>query len=221
MPKFHPDSRYLNDYAAGTLPVALAVVVQAHLEHCSQCRAHVAKLQQLGAVLFEQTLEPIAVHENLLDKVMAQIEQEPAPSQARAPKVQESVNDDLPQVVRKLLDQPLASMAWQKLTKKLRYFRLTTGDKKVEVSLYHIQPGGKIPHHRHTGDEVTLVLKGSFSDKDGVYKQGDFVVRSEGEKHQPIATEDEPCLCLSALERPIQFTGWMRIFNRLLKVKPA
>lgn len=220
MPKFHPDSRYLNDFAAGSLPVALAVVVQAHLEHCSQCRGHVAKLQQLGAVLFEQSLEPMAVNENLLDKVFAEIEREPHAKVAPAFSGPD-VNSDLPKVLHKLLAQPLAALPWQKLTKELRYFRLTTGDKKVEIGLYQIQPGGKIPHHRHLSDEITLVLKGSFSDKDGVYKQGDFVVRSANERHQPIATEDEACLCLSALERPIQFTGWMRVFNGLLKVKPA
>ena len=36
------------------------------------------------------------------------------------------------------------------------------------------QGRGKVPAHDHKGLEVTVVLQGSFSDGDGIYREGDF-----------------------------------------------
>ncbi|MEM7258898.1 MAG: cupin domain-containing protein, partial [Pseudomonadota bacterium] len=60
---------------------------------------------------------------------------------------------------------------------------------------------------------ITVVLCGSFSDQDGVYKAGDFIVRQPGETHRPMVTEDEECICLSVCDAPVKFTG---VFTRLL-----
>lgn len=227
MPKYHPDSQYLNDYAAGTLDRGNAVVVSAHLEYCSECRAHVQQLQQLGSVLFEQATEnskPMNNADELLASIMQKIDGD-ADTQniaiqtnvAKAPQK----THDLPRVLRKLTGGSLDNLLWKKLTRKLSYSQIPCGDNVAEVGLYNILAGGKIPEHKHQGDEVTLVLKGSFSDADDIYQEGDFIVRKHNEVHQPIATEDEDCLCLTAVQQPIAFTGWMRLFNPFLRVKPS
>ncbi|NIQ14264.1 MAG: transcriptional regulator, partial [Candidatus Dadabacteria bacterium] len=84
------------------------------------------------------------------------------------------------------------------LTPSLQVARLQTGQDQFEVSLHNIRAGGKIAEHGHKGTEITVVLKGSFSDANGIYQQGDFLLKEPGDVHQPIASQDSDCLCLTA-----------------------
>ena len=43
------------------------------------------------------------------------------------------------------------------------------------MALHKICAGGKTPKHDHEGLEYTVVLKGSFSDENAVYREGDFL----------------------------------------------
>jgi putative transcriptional regulator len=71
-----------------------------------------------------------------------------------------------------------------------------------------------MPEHEHRGEEITVLLKGSFSDAEGKYVRGDFVVRNAGERHQPTATLDTDCICLVSLQRPVRPRS---MFYRLLE----
>ena len=64
-----------------------------------------------------------------------------------------------------------------------------------------------MPEHEHRGEEITVLLQGSFSDADGSYTRGDFLVRHAGEAHEPTATQDMDCICLVCLERPVRPRG--------------
>jgi len=69
---------------------------------------------------------------------------------------------------------------------------------------------------------VILVLHGRFSDADGVYVPGDFLVRRPGEIHRPIATEDQECLCFSVVEAPVAVTGVLGwLVNPFLSFRPG
>ena len=95
------------------------------------------------------------------------------------------------------------------------------GEKDYEVALHRIDAGGKAPEHDHRGREITVVLTGSFSDEDGVYQPGDFLVREPGDTHRPFAARNEDCICLSVLEAPIKLTGIKRILNPFLSFTPS
>jgi putative transcriptional regulator len=34
-------------------------------------------------------------------------------------------------------------------------------------------------------------------------------VRTQGEAHRPVASQNEDCLCLSTLDAPIQMSSWL------------
>ena len=76
----------------------------------------------------------------------------------------------------------------------------------AEVALQKISAGAKVPAHDHCGVELTVVLRGSFSDSDGLYQEGDFLLKSPGEVHQPHACSHEDCLCLTVQNAPIRMT---------------
>ncbi len=230
MAKYHPDSRFLSDYAAGTLPRSQAVCVAAHLEFCGKCRSHVEQLTNVGAVLFEQ-LAPEPVSSELLCHVLDEVNEFAEPSTALAPAAgtarasnlyhgHENEIKDLPRVVRSMVTSSVNDLHWVTLGSHLRLSRLNTGDLTKDTSLYHIKAGGRIPEHKHDGEEITVVLRGSFSDAEDIYQQGDFIVRGVGNTHRPIATQDGDCLCLATSDYPIVPTNWFyRLINPLVQAK--
>ena len=116
---------------------------------------------------------------------------------------------------------PVGNLAWRSLSPSLKVAPIGIGEKVHELALHRIKVGGKVPEHNHKGSEITVVLKGSFSDEDGVYQEGDFIVREAGDVHQPIAAKNEECICLSVLAAPIKLTGIKRLLNPLLTFSPG
>jgi len=64
-------------------------------------------------------------------------------------------------------------------------------------------------------------LTGSFSDEEGVYHPGDFLVKEPGNIHRPFAARNQECICLSVLEAPIRLTGMKRVLNPFLSFTPS
>ena len=108
---------------------------------------------------------------------------------------------------------------WKKMSSSVDVAQLLTGQSDYEVSLHKICAGGKTPKHSHSGKEYTVVLEGSFSDESSVYSEGDFILRKEGDEHQPMGAQNGECICLSALEAPIKLSSpfgflmkpWLRL----------
>lgn len=227
MSKYHPDIRFLTDYAAGSLPASQALCVAAHLHFCPDCRRGLQEITELGAVLFSEAgLAPASNDEAGTDfeKLMARIEElgpEAETATVQAELAAADNNSGLPPVLDKLTRGDLDALPWIPLGSKFKYTELATGDRKRETSLFNIKAGGSVPHHSHRGDEITVVLKGSFSDQDDHYQAGDFIVRTRGEAHRPVAAQDEDCLCLSTLDAPIRLSNWLyRLLLPLIR-KPA
>ncbi|TQV80069.1 transcriptional regulator [Exilibacterium tricleocarpae] len=214
MVKHHPNENLLAEYAAGSLPFGLSIGVSAHLHFCSRCRHRLESLNDLGGTLLADT-QAVPVAADLLDSVMARldtpVQQQPKPAN----------RFNLPQVLEKLVPD-LKSLRWRRLSPSLRVSRLQAGQDRYEVALHKISRGGKVAEHDHRGQEVTVVLKGSFSDDEGVYTPGDFLLREPGDVHRPRATQNQDCLCLSVVEAPVLLTGWFnRWLNPLLSFKPG
>ena len=214
MVKHHPNENLLAEYAAGSLPFGLSIGISAHLHFCSHCQHRLEQLNSLGGSLLEEG-QSVPVDEGLLDKLMARIDnpiEMPASSASRF---------NLPGVVEKLVPD-LKALRWRRLSPSLKVSRLNTGQDRYEVALHKISRGGKVAEHGHRGQEVTVVLKGSFSDDDGVYTPGDFLLREPGDIHRPRATQNQDCLCLSVVEAPVSLTGWFyRLLNPFLSFKPS
>lgn len=221
----HPDLQFLNDYAAGSLSAAQSLCVAVHLAYCAQCRAQLKQLTSIGGALMEQ-LAPTPISTSLLDRVMTQIDdrqhppvsiQQKVPAQ---PLIQTADDGPLPDVVSKLTRCDIGTLRWRRINKMMTFAQLTTGDRRNETMLYNIRAGGSIPLHGHRGTEITVVLRGAFSDAEGVYHDGDFIVRGSEDHHAPTATLDDDCLCLAVLDQPVKFSGFMRVLNPFIRIHP-
>ncbi len=228
MVSFHPDAKFLTDFSAGNLPLSEAICVAAHLEFCSKCRSHVQQLSDLGAQLMKQ-LEPqvAATDEAGFDQLMQRIDagdtgMQMTPAPAVAARVSSANPQGLPRVVQKLAEGGLQSLKWAQFGKSLRIAPIKVDEKSRETAIYDIKAGGCMPEHEHRGEEITVLLKGSFSDADGKYVKGDFVVRHAGERHQPTATLDTDCICLVSLEQPVRPSSiWYRLMEPFVNYRLA
>jgi len=67
----------------------------------------------------------------------------------------------------------------------------------VRARLLSIPRGKGAPEHDHEGDELTLVLSGSFIDGRGRYGPGDACVAEPGVVHRPRVDMDDLCVCFA------------------------
>lgn len=241
-PQHHPDKNLLIEYAAGTLETGPAIAISSHLHYCCHCRNEVNKLEQLGgALLSSMGQEVVSVSSDIEDlssmtdqksgnddafnELMSIIDKQdtvPASTSAIAEAATPLAKKYavLPKPVKKMMQSNPVN--WRRVTKNLRSASLVAGQDKYAVSLQKIKSGGQVPEHDHNAPEMTVVLKGSFSDEDSVYQQGDFLLKQPGDKHQPMASSNEDCLCLSVELAPVKLTSMVgRLVNPFLRITPA
>ena len=233
MIQHHPTDNLLVEFAAGTLDKAQALAINAHMHFCTKCQQNIKKMEQTrGAML--NTLEPQELPNGSFDKLLAAIDAVPsdiiAPEQGTASadvnntrqiKSKEADNiareyGQLPSVVAKMMS--MQTPKWRYVNSSLKTSHLIVGQDIHQVSLQKISAGGVAPEHDHSGTEITVVLKGSFSDKEGIYQEGDFILKQPGDIHQPISARNEDCLCLSVESAPVKLTGFFgRMVNPFIK----
>lgn len=73
------------------------------------------------------------------------------------------------------------------------------------VRLLYLPSGQAVPDHGHSGQELTLVLQGAFSDATGRFGCGDLEVTDEAPEHTPVAEEGPPCTSLAATDKALKF----------------
>lgn len=220
MIQFHPEDALLTEYANGSLDWGLSILVSAHLESCPQCKFTVKSAERIGAGLLCHS-KAEAPAPDTWEKLIAKITQLPQETpKTPAASSDFSHQDGMPSIVEKIVRRS-PSLKWHRMSRSLRVSRLLTGQSKYEVCLHKIRSGGQVSEHDHGGREVTLVIKGSFSDAEGVYRPGDFITKLPGQIHRPTASQNEDCLCLSAVEAPAKLTGFIgRCVNPFLAFKP-
>lgn len=222
MTHHHPDSQWLIEYAAGTLSESQALCVTTHLSYCEYCSNEIGRLNDIGATVFENQPASAPVDPALFGNIMSRINDTPVQTVdqqmlRRAHAVAKSRIENIPSAIDKLIPGGMNALSWKKMGKHIRIANLERLDEQRDVSLHKLLPGGTVAEHDHKGQEITVVLSGSFSDQDGVYRAGDFIVRQPGETHRPMVTDDEECICLSVCDAPVKFTGMLtRLLNPLV-----
>lgn len=75
--------------------------------------------------------------------------------------------------------------------------------KEGYTALFKMEPGARLPQHRHVGVEQTFVLEGSLVDENGSCEAGNFVWRHPGSVHS--AHSPDGCLLLGIFQQPNEF----------------
>ena len=210
----HPYDELLAAYSAGSLPLSQALCVSAHLEHCPSCGKQLQRLNRVGSQLMQQ-LKPARASEQLKNRLLDSLDSLTDETSDREPT---GVDPSIPRCLHQFIDSNYDDLRWKRVSADIHSVELCRDSNGARVELLKIKPGGSATTHTHLGDEYTVILEGSFSDEDGVYHQGDFMVKGENDQHTPVATQDRECICLAVTEGPIQFTGFVsRLLNPFIR----
>ncbi|MCF4165398.1 ChrR family anti-sigma-E factor [Zavarzinia compransoris] len=222
-PAHHVPFDLLVERAAGALPPAMTMMVDAHLALCAECRAEHALCEAVGGELLDG-LEPVPMADDGLDRLFARILQDDegneaadAPEPAALPWVDDPVGMRLPPVLRPVWARSREKARWRTLVPGVRCLDLDLPvGPEGSAMLLHIDGGRGIPRHTHRGREFTLVLSGAFNDERGRFAAGDLSITDDSVRHKPVAEPGEMCLVFAVLDAPVRLTGALGIVQRLM-----
>jgi putative transcriptional regulator len=169
-----------------------------------------------GAFLAEEA--PAALAADALDRVLARIEAAGA-QDGRAAQAAEGGDPitteiaGLPAPVREAALKALERDRWRLGGPGIR--RLPLGLGSTHCELMRIEPGRGASDHDHAGDELTLVLRGSYFDGHASYGPGDVSLAREGFVHAPTANPGEVCYVLAVTFGPPRFKGLIGVVQKL------
>ena len=185
-----------------------------HVALNPRARGLVRGFEEIGGRFFEE-LEPEAMVPGSLDSVMAMLDQPALPTRA-LPRFDQDAS--VPGVLAKYLSAPLERLEWKRFGPIAEY-PLLENVKGYKTRLMRIQAGRKVPQHTHDGNELTVVLRGSYGDGIGHYARGDLSVADPSIDHQPAADEGEDCLCLAVTDARLRLTGTFgRFLNPFVRI---
>ena len=194
-------------HAAGKLPEPVGLAVATHLALCPAARARYRLYEAFGGALLDD-LEPVRMEGDAWDRMLKRLDDDdPQPSPAMA-----AGQPLLPQPLRDYLPGPLEQLRWRSYGPAAE-IELHIPAPGYRTTLLRVRAGRKVPQHTHEGNELTVVLDGSFRDETGHFHRGDLVIADGSLDHRPVADEGRDCLCLAVTDAPLRLTGR---FGRLL-----
>jgi len=205
--RHHLDDATLLAFAAGSLSEGMSLLVASHIDRCTDCQARLQQAEAVGGALLEE-LAPVALAPGALEQVLALLDSDAGKPEERPAAPAPAQHADIPAPLAPYLKRSLDELDWRTLVPGVRQFDLRLGGPGA-TRLLRIAPGLSVPHHGHRGNEMTLILRGSYSDELGRFQAGDVADLDEQISHQPINDSGEDCICLIATDAPLRFSGLM------------
>lgn len=219
-PRHHLDSATVLSHAAGALPHALSVVVATHLEGCATCREAVARAEGIGGLLVNQQYAQPALESRanelraaMLDRLDTVTSAAPRAAMDNSPfdnSAPEKSNDPdrIPTPLQPYFGASYRALKWRWMGPGMHFIR-RGGPSGSNLLMLRIGPGKRMPVHSHGGSEITQILSGAYVDSLGHFAPGDVADLDCDTEHQPVTTPGVPCICVSALDAPLRFPGWL------------
>ena len=204
----HPSDEFLFDYAAGSLPEPLALVVASHMSMCPICQETVERYDAVGGALLKD-IPDAAVGDSLLERTIARLDDTAVdePEVATQPALDRETLALVPPPLRPYLKGNLSDLSWRRMGRSIHEYQLALPDSVYNACLMKFQAGKSVVDHTHMGQEHTLVLAGGYSDGDAHYGRGDLAFADSSLRHRPVADPGEDCICLVVLDAPTRLTG--------------
>ncbi len=218
----HIGDELLLEYATGALSEGWSIAVATHIAMCPHCRNRLAAMEATGAELLEDIEMPSepsveeaswAALSSKIDTVKQDTTEKEDVSQTQSPA------RSVPEPLYSYLGGNPDEIKWRALGLGAYHYPIKLPDKSISVRLLRIPAGKPVPEHGHGGRELTLVLKGSFSDENGRFGPGDFEETDDEIEHQPVADPGEDCICLAVTDAPLKFKSRIvRVIQPLLGI---
>jgi putative transcriptional regulator len=190
---------WMLSYAAGNLSYGRSLMVAAHVAYHDDMKEIVSDAEAIGGVLLD-SIDTASVSDSVLDQVLSRLDGE-TPHDVQATRRR---SDVLPQPLLDFVGQDVDSLNWRFMGPGMSNARIWNGPNDERLWLLRARGGVMVPEHGHSGDEWTLILKGSYQTSAGRFGVGDMDVANQEMVHQPIIDADEECVCLVLTEGPIR-----------------
>ncbi len=203
--RHHLGEDLLVAYAAGTLDEATSLLAATHLALCPACRRDLDLAEAVGGALIEARKLDELPDEAAIEAAgrCASRHHSSQPPPARRPA--ESASPVLPQPLRDHAGGDVSALRWRSLGGGIRQVPLTVPRAGTRARLLFIPAGKSVPEHGHGGFEATLVLAGSFYDRESWYRRGDIEFADPSVVHAPTAGPEQDCICLAVTDAPLRF----------------
>ena len=212
----HPDDELLLRYATGELPEAWSVLVATHVALCLECRSKVRAAEAVGGTLVAEA-KPVDMLEGAFEATLART-LAPRSENGAGAVVSHADGDEtkplLPQPLRDYAGGDLNGVKWRRLGRGAYQIPLVSDRGSPAARLLRIPAGRPVPEHGHNGLELTMVLRGSFTDGGQRFGVGDVQTADADLEHQPVAEHGEDCICLAVTDAPLRFRG---LFARMVQ----
>lgn len=209
-PRHHLDPATVLSHAAGALLPELSAIVATHLEGCGACREAVARAERVGGLLIEQQHPQPSTEtraQQLRASMLERLEATP-PVQARPTPATSRDPDNIPAPLQPYFGTSYRALKWRWIGPGMHFIR-RTGPNGGSMLMLRIGAGKRMPVHGHGGSEITQILSGAYEDALGHFAAGDVADLDSEIEHQPVVTNGGPCICVSALDAPLRFPGWL------------
>lgn len=210
--KHHLDEATLVSYAAGSMSQAMALVVASHISMCAACRERVHDSEAIGGMLLD-SLDAAQIRDDALAQVLACLDDEPAFDTERVDtsfvknRQPTASHSDIPRPLDDYIGSSLDNVEWKRIVPGVHYHDLPCKTERGGASrLLRIAPGKAMLPHTHDGNELTLILRGSYTDEIGRFTVGDIADLDSEIQHQPLVDSSEDCICLIATDAPLKFS---------------
>lgn len=217
----HISQSTLQNYASGALCEALSVVAASHLAWCRDCRKVVVAAARAARTDALQGASEATVQDDATRHPQTALEAKHSQA-ATAELADDGIGDlGLPMPLARRLDgRGLEDLAWRKVLPGVAVHKLELSSGAAgQLWLMRIAPGKALPEHGHGSGELSLVLRGAYSDQHGRYTIGDVADLDNAAVHRPVAEDAGPCICLVAAETPVRYRSWLgRIWQRFTGV---
>lgn len=201
----HLDASTLVRYASGDLDPAFTVVVASHLAVCDDCRRAVRLAESLGGQCLDEAPEA-ALSEGAFARLAHRLDNEVETGVRNNVRVPDfGRRSEVPLPLQRLIGTSLDEVPWRRVVPGVMRHRIDLPDTPSSLYMLKIGSGRKMPEHGHGGTEMTLILRGSYSDELGRFQVGDIADLDEHVEHQPLVDSEDPCICLVATEELTRF----------------
>lgn len=208
----HPAEETIAAYAAGSLDEASALALATHLTLCPACRRLYQGFEDLGgALVAEMPAEPL--HADALAATLARartggnIALTPQPASLRA-RSSPGTSPLFPMPLQFYVGGDQEAAKWKTLGPGIQHMPLIA-DGSSTARLLRIAPGKSVFQHSHEGNEMTIVLRGSYQAAGATFRRGDLEMADGDVSHRPVAGMDDVCICLAVTDAPLRFDNWI------------
>lgn len=210
----HLDNTTLFSYVAGSLSQGMALVVASHLSVCDACRERVFEIEAIGGALLDNITSDNAtteLNDSALEHALACLEEE-SPTLPTGVIDQDQVvtnalvsPSEVPEPLCVYIGSSLDDIAWKRFSPGFFFFDVFSEGPGM-CRLLKLAPGKSILPHTHRGNELTLLLRGSYTDGEKRFTEGDIADLDDQTEHKPEVDGNEGCICLVATDYPLRFT---------------